>query len=128
MLKRKTALEIVRRYGDAWINKDPEAIVSLFTNNGRYHEYVLKKPYLGHSGIRKYWERNVVKNQFNIKFRLLKLYIAEQTAIAECDASFYEKRRRINIHMKLLLILEIKGNKISYLREYWSSEHDALRS
>lgn len=123
MLRRGTALDIIRKYGKAWENKDPEAVLKIFTRNGRYHEYVLKKPYAGHSGIRSYWQRNVVENQFNIRFRLLKLYTAGNTAIAECDARFYEKRRRIKIHMRLLLILEMSGKKISYLREYWSSEH-----
>lgn len=123
VVERKVALQIIEKYKEAWVKKDPEAILKIFTKNGRYHEYVLKKPFIGHKEIRKYWEEKVVATQKSIKFRLLNLYIEEDVAIAECEASFYDIKRKIKIHMKLLMILQIKGGKISYLREYWSSEH-----
>ncbi len=105
------------------MRRDPEILLSIFTKNGRYHEHAFNKPFVGHKEIRKYWEDNVVANQKDIKFRLLNLYIERNVVIAECESSFYDLRRKFTIHMRLLMLLEIKGNKISYLREYWESEH-----
>ena len=123
MVTRKVAIDVIRAYRKAWIDKDSEAIIKIFTKNGRYHEYVLKKPYKGHNEIKKYWEDKVVATQRNIRFKLLNLYIQKNVAVAESDIRFDDTKRNIGIHMKELMILEFKGNKISYLREYWSSEH-----
>lgn len=123
MVSRKVVLKTIEKYKNAWITRDPESILEIFTKNGKYHERVLKKPFVGHSQIRKYWKDKVVAEQKNIKFVLLNLYIEGDTAIAEWEANFYDMVYRDNVHMKEVAILEFKGNKISSLREYWSSEH-----
>ena len=123
MVTRKVALEVIRKYKQAWIDRDPKAIIKIFTENGRYYEYVMKKPYIGRNRIKKYWEEKVVATQRNIRFKLLNLYIQGNVAVAESDVRFNDIGRNIEIHMKELIILEFKGNEISYLRGYWSSEH-----
>lgn len=123
MLDRKTALQIVRKYGNAWVRRDTKEILRIFAKNGVYHEYVLKKPFVGHSEIREYWEGRIRSNQRNIHFKPMKIYIERNTIVAECDAGFDDVKRGIRIRMKLLLLLKIKEGKIANLREYWSSEH-----
>ncbi|MCL5430221.1 MAG: nuclear transport factor 2 family protein [Candidatus Marsarchaeota archaeon] len=124
MTDKKTVLKIMKKYKEAWERRDPEAIVKIFTKNARYYDRViLNKPFVGHTGIRKYWQDKVVGEQENIKFKLLNLYIVKNTALFEWDARFYDKKREFTVHMIGAMILEIKEDKISSLREYWSSEH-----
>ena len=123
MVERKTVIKLIKKYEEAWVNRDAEAILEVFTKNARYHERVLKKPFLGHYGIRKYWQDKVVGEQEKIRFKLLNLYIEKNTAIAEWEARFYDKKRKVKVHMKEVAILKLKGDKIASLREYWSSEH-----
>lgn len=122
MVNKKIAKELIKKYKNAWINQDPEAILEIFTPDAIYHERVLEKPFRGHKEIKKYWQDKVVGEQKNIKFKLLKLYIDEENIIAEWEVNFYNKKREVNIHMKEVAILKTKNNKIKSLREYWSSE------
>jgi ketosteroid isomerase-like protein len=116
-------LEIIEKYENAWTERNPEAIIKIFKKNGIYHERVLEKPFVGHSQIKKYWKDKVIGEQENIKFKLLHLYIDGDTAIAEWEVKFYDKIDKNKVHMKEIAVLNIKGNKIQSLREYWSSKH-----
>ena len=104
------------------IKQDVDKIISIFTKDGIYHENVLKKPFKGHKEIMAYWQRKVVEEQSNIKFKLLNYYIFDDIVIAEWEASFNSNVENARIHIKEIAILEIKGDKIKSLREYWQSE------
>jgi len=60
MISQKTALKILKTYGEAWVEQDPDKILTIFTKNAVYHERVLRKPIIGHKQIRKYWVYKVV--------------------------------------------------------------------
>lgn len=121
-MNRNTAKKILKTYGEAWVEQDVDKILSIFTKDGIYHERVLKKPFKGHKGVRKYWQSKVVEEQSKIKFKLLNFYIDGNTIIAEWDASFYSNIEKARIHIIDVAIIETKGNKIKSLREYWHSE------
>lgn len=123
MVTRRTVMKLLKKYGDAWANKDPDAILEVFTRNAKYYERVFENPFSGHSGIKKYWIDKVVGEQENISFKLLSVYMAGNTAIAEWEAKFHDKKRDIGIHMKEVAILEFRNDRISSFREYWDSEH-----
>lgn len=80
----------------------------------------------GHKEIRNYWQTKVCDEQSKIKFKLLNYFICDNTVIAEWDASFNSNIGKARVHIKEVAILEIKNNKIKYLREYWQSEKQAL--
>ena len=122
MVDKKTAENILKIYEDAWVNQNPEKILSIFIENGVYHEKVLEKPLVGHEQIRQYWESKVVEEQSDINFKLLNYYIDGDTIIAEWDASFYSNEKKGRIHIIEVAIMEISKNKIKSLREYWQSE------
>lgn len=122
MVKKSVVKAILRKYAQAWIKRDPDMILEIFTKNAIYHERVLEKPHIGHKQIRRYWQSKVVGEQKNIKFRLLNVYIDGDTAIAEWEAQFFNKKRKRNVHMQEIAVLKIKNNKISSLREYWHSK------
>lgn len=119
-IDKKIVENIIAVYADAWITQDPEKIVSIFVPNGIYHEFVLEKPYVGHDEIRKYWIDRIISEESNIQFKLLNLYIDGNTAIAEWDAQFTYNKKMIQI--REVAIMEIVGNKIASLREYWHSK------
>lgn len=122
MVSRKLVKSLIKEYEKAWITRNPEAIASIFTKNGIYHERVLEKPFVGSNQIKKYWVDKVIGEQKNIRFKLLNFYIQDDTAIEEWEARFHNTKKNAEIHMKEVAILKIKGNKIAALREYWASE------
>jgi ketosteroid isomerase-like protein len=111
-------------YLRAWMNQDPELIVTIFTPDAIYHERVLEEPIRTLAGIKEYWQTKVVKEQANIEARLLNLYLADNgtTAIAEWEATFDDLVKGHRIRMREVAILEFDDDKIASLREYWASE------
>jgi hypothetical protein len=111
-------------YLHAWMDQDPELIVTIFTADATYHERVLAEPIRTLDGIKEYWQTKVVKEQANIEAHLLNLYLANNgtTAIAEWEATFDDLVRGYRIRMREVAILEFVNDKIASLREYWASE------
>ncbi len=122
MVGRKTVEEIIEKYKNAWENRDPDAILEIFTEDATYHERILEKPFVGHSEIKGYWIEKVVGEQEDIHFTLLALYIDGDTAVSEWEADFFDKKDRCKKYMKGIMILEIKNKKIASLREYWKAK------
>lgn len=122
MVTEEQVRDILKIYEDSWVNQDTDKILSIFTEEGIYHERVLKEPYVGHKQIAEYWNFKVCEEQSKIEFKLLNYYISNETVIAEWDVSFNNKNKNVQIHMKEVAIIEIKENKINSLREYWQSE------
>jgi len=122
MVTKKAVKDIIKKYGEAWVKRDSEKITRIFTKNAIYHERAFKKPFIGHKQIKGYWQSKVVGEQSNIKFKLLNLYIDKNNAIAEWEASFFQKGEKKRTHMIEVAILKIKNSKIASLREYWHSE------
>lgn len=122
MVSKKIAENILKVYGDAWVNQDPDKILTIFTEDATYQERVLKKPFKGHKEIKQYWQNKVVEEQSDIKFKLLNYYICDNTIIAEWEATFFNNKEKEKMHIKEVAILEIKKDKIKSLREYWSAE------
>lgn len=121
-MSEEVAKKILKTYEEAWIEQDIDKILSIFKENGIYHERVLKAPFKGYKEIANYWKSKVCEEQSNIKFKLLNYYICGDVVIAEWDASFDSSVENAKIHIKEVAIMEIKENKIKSLREYWQSE------
>jgi len=123
----KQIREVMRTYGNAWENQDSNLILECFTQNGIYQESPLARPYRGHKEIRKFWDNIVVKTTKNIRFKLGKCYVSKDgnTGFAEWECKNYEKLKTgkwRKINMVGIMILKMKGNKISNLNEYWRTE------
>jgi limonene-1,2-epoxide hydrolase len=120
------AKEDVRKLIDvdirAWTTPDPNLIVTIFTPTATYHERVLQRPIRGHAGIREYWQTKVAKEQANIQAELLSLCLDGSTAIAECESRLDDVVNGHRKRMREVAVLELEGDRIASLREYWSSE------
>ena len=112
----------MKKYGKAWENQDSDIILDCFTKNGIYQESSLSKPFRGHKEIKKFWEREVKRKTSDIKFKLKKCYISidGNTGFAEweCKNKYSGKKQ----HMVGIMILKMRGNKISFLNEYWNTK------
>lgn len=121
-LTREHVRDVVEVYIRAWEQQDPDLIVTIFTEDGTYHERVLGDPIRGRSGIRHYWQTKVVESQRDIRCRVLSSYLDGDTAILEWEAHFYDVEDATRKRMREVAILEFEGELIAHLREYWASE------
>lgn len=121
-LTKKEVRAIIGVYVRAWVEQDPDLIVTIFTDSAVYYERVLGQPIRNREGIRKYWQVKVVESQGRIKCDLLNLYLDGDTAIAEWEARFDDRAQGVRKRMREVAIIEFEGRLIASLREYWSSE------
>ena len=122
-LTKKEVRTIIGIYVRAWVEQDPNLIVTIFTASAIYHERVLGEPNRNREGIRKYWQEKVVESQGRIECDLLNLYLDGDTAIAEWEARFDDRVKGGRKRMREVAILEFEGRLIASLREYWTSEN-----
>jgi nuclear transport factor 2 (NTF2) superfamily protein len=124
-LTRQDVLEVVDTYIKAWTEKDPDLIVTIFTDGATYHERVLEEPIRTRDGIRQYWETKVVGSQDRITCRVLSAYLDGNTAIVEWEVEFDDLAEGSRKMMQEIAVLVFDGKLISSLREYWSSKRIA---
>ena len=124
-LTKQDVRDVVDLYIRAWVEQDPDLIVTIFTDAATYHERVLEAPIRDRAGIRAYWQTKVVESQGDITCELLNLYLNGNTAIVEWEAQFDNLAQRVRKRMREVVILVFEGRLIASLREYWSSEHIA---
>lgn len=119
---------VMKKYGKAWENQDTDLLLSIFTNKGVYQESPLSKPYKGHKQIKKFWDSTVVNETKKIKFKLGKCYVStdKKTGFAEWECKNTHKWKKDGKwrkdHMVGIMIIKMKGGKISYLNEYWNTK------
>ncbi|MCK4554352.1 nuclear transport factor 2 family protein [Candidatus Parcubacteria bacterium] len=114
----------MKKYGKAWENQDSNLILECFTEKGIYQESPLAKPYQGHKEIKKFWDKTVKQDTAKIQFKVGKCYVSEdgKTGFAEWKCKNIYKGEKH--YMAGIMILKMKGNKISFLNEYWNSEYN----
>ena len=122
MADREIVNEIIEKYKNAWENQDPEAALEIFTKDATYQERILEKPFIGHPEIKRFWIEKAVKEQKDIHFKPISLFIDGNVAISEWEADFFDKKDRCKKYMRGIMILEIKNKKIASLREYWKAK------
>ena len=108
----------MKKYGKAWETLDSDLILECFTKGGVYQESPLGNKYRGHKQIKKFWGL-ISKNTKNVKFKLGKCYVSGTTGFAEweCRNTWRGKRH----HMAGIMILKMRGNRITHLNEYWNT-------
>ena len=117
--------KVIDIYIRAWVNQDPDLIVTIFTDTATYHERAFEEAIRNRAGIRDYWQAKVVESQRHITCKLLSLYLDGDTAIAEWEAEFDDLAQRVRKRMREVAILRFDDGLIARLREYWSSERIA---
>jgi len=122
VLTRLQVHQVLEVYFRAWVEQNPELIVTIFTDTATYHERAFEEPIRNRDGIRKYWQEKVVESQQNIEVHLQSLYLDGNTAVAEWEACFDDLVEGTRKRMREVAILEFEDLRIASLREYWASE------
>eukprot|EP00930_Biecheleria_cincta_P056995 TRINITY_DN43002_c0_g1_i1.p1 TRINITY_DN43002_c0_g1~~TRINITY_DN43002_c0_g1_i1.p1 ORF type:complete len:601 (+),score=101.62 TRINITY_DN43002_c0_g1_i1:206-2008(+) len=70
-LTRGRVVEVVEKYGSAWVTQDAEGIAALFAQDSVYVERAFDRAstFRGRDAIRQYWMTQIVGKQSDIKFR-----------------------------------------------------------
>lgn len=120
-MTKEQAANLINIYGKAWVTRDPDLVVSIFTEDATYHDP--HEPInVGREAIRAYWINKVVGEQTDISFELKNVWVDAMTVIAEWYAEFTDTKRSLRIKMREVAILETRDGKVSSLREYYKSE------
>jgi hypothetical protein len=109
----------LKRYGEAWEQRDPARAAALFTENAPYHEMPFDAPKAGRSGIREYWA-TVTADQRNVHFESQVLAVDGQTGVAHWSASLTSASGGARIELDGAFVLTFDdGGLCSELREWW---------
>lgn len=121
-MKIQEIKKVMQKYGKAWERQDSDIILECFTQDGIYQESPLAKPYQGHKEIKKFWDKSVKRETQDIKFKLGKSYLSKngKTGFAEWECR--NRHGKEKHHMVGIMLLKMKGNKITYLNEYWNTK------
>ncbi|MFH1802028.1 MAG: nuclear transport factor 2 family protein [archaeon] len=118
----------MKTYGRAWENQDSDLLLSIFAKDGVYQESPLAKTIKGHKKIANFWNQVVGEETKNIRFKLGKCYISSDKKVGfaewECKNAHKWKKdmKWRQDHMAGIMIIKMKGNKISHLNEYWRTK------
>lgn len=78
----------LRRYGRAWIDRDPQAIVAIFAPDAEYHEVPFVPPMVGQEAIGHYWTVGARDGQRNVSFEATPIALDGDRGHAHWRASF----------------------------------------
>ncbi|MEO5646580.1 MAG: nuclear transport factor 2 family protein [Candidatus Paceibacterota bacterium] len=119
-MDKEEALKLIEIYGKAWETKDPDLIVTIFTEDATYYD-PREPENIGRDAIREYWVTKVIGEQDNIKFTLKHLVVSEDIVMAEWHASFDDIKRDLHIELDEAAVFGVIDGKFSFLREYYRS-------
>jgi len=119
-MNKEQAINLLNIYGKAWVTRDPDLILSIFTPDATYND-PRESENQGHAGIRSYWMNKVVNGQKDIRFKLLNAWIDGDTIVAEWEADFIDTIRDLRVHLNEVAIFTAKEGKFGSLREYYKS-------
>lgn len=119
-MNKEKALELLYIYGKAWETRDPELIVTIFTEEATYND-PKEAENIGRDAIKEYWKYKVIGEQEDIKFTLKHAWLDGDTVIAEWHATFKDIKRNLFIEMDEVAIFTAKDDKFSSLREYYKT-------
>lgn len=119
-MTKEEATRLIEIYGRAWETRDPELIVTIFTEDATYND-PREPENVGIEAIRKYWQTKVIGEQDDIKFKLINIWIDGETVIAEWHATFIKTKENVFVDMTEVAIFGTRDGKFSSLREYYKS-------
>lgn len=124
-MTKDQAIKLLNIYGTAWVTRDPELIVTIFTEGATYHD-PHEPENIGRDAIRQYWVSKVIGEQEDIIFDLRNVWMEGETVIAEWHAKFKDIKRNLMIEMDEVAIFSVDGDRFSSLREYYKSHKTPL--
>lgn len=127
IMTHEEAKALIAVYGQAWMERDAEKILTVFTPDATYLD-PREGTQVGHEGIRNYWQYKVLNNQKDIHFTLLNIWVDGDTVVAEWNAKFIDIERQLHIDMTEVGIFGVRNNQFSSLREYYTSSKTPIET
>ena len=111
-------------YGQAWVNRDPEAATALFAEGGTYQVTPFLEPMRGRKAIFEYWSE-VARTEESIKFEYEILIVNAKLNIAKWSAWFVIVPPGLKTKLDgiFLISLDAEGRCTS-LQEWWHKLQD----
>ena len=113
----------LNEYGRAWVDGDPDRVVTLFSNTATYRETPFDEPMRGRREIREYWQNGAADAQENVEFASQVWAVDNDTAIAGWQASFTEKASGVRVELdgtfRLVFSSEQGAFQCTILEEWW---------
>jgi hypothetical protein len=82
------AVAWLEAYRNAWVGRDSDALLRLFTPEASYRERRFEPAVTGHKTIRQYWERHVIEEQRDIAFDFTLMAVKGDQAFVNWTAHF----------------------------------------
>lgn len=106
-------------YGQAWQERDADAVVRLFTADALYFDTPYADPFQGHSGIAAYWKR-VTSDQSGIDFDSDAVGVIGNTGVARWSARFTSISNGAKLELNGVFLLDFDDDGLcACLREWW---------
>ena len=109
---------IMETYRRAWETRDAALVLELFTEDATYQENPFSAPMVGHEAIGHYWQE-VSANQRDIRFHWHAVSRAGSLHVVEWAAEFTRTDSGRRIELRGVMLIELRGERISRFREYW---------
>ena len=105
-------------YGRAWETRDPDLVLTLFTEDATYQESPFSAPMAGHKAIRDYWEQATGPHR-DIHFHWEDLGASGRLHFIEWTCSFTRPDVNGRIELRGIMLIELRDERIFRFREYW---------
>jgi hypothetical protein len=110
----------LERYGKAWREGDPDAVVTLFDEAARYHETPFDEPMIGRDAIYRYWKEGAKESQTDIQFSFDIVAVHENFGLARWRAFFVRVPSGKKVHLDGILLAEFSDSmQCTLFREWW---------
>ena len=110
-------------YGRAWVDGDPDRVVTLFSDTATYRETPFDEPMRGRQEIRQYWQNNAADAQENVEFTSQVWALRNNTATAGWQARFTHKVSGVRVELdgafRLVFSSEQGAFQCTILEEWW---------
>ena len=103
IMTKEEARKLIEIYGKAWVSRDPDLIITIFTEDATYDDPKEPKNH-GRDAIYNYWVNKVIGEQADISFGLRDVWIDGETVVAEWHAEFTDTKRQLRISMDEIAI------------------------
>ena len=118
-MDRETFNNWLASYGSAWTSRDPEAAVSLYTDDATYQVTPFDEPLRGRAAIYEYWT-GVANTEQKIQFDYEILAVTAEHGIARWWASFVRVPPGLETKLDgIFVILLNSQGRCESLREWW---------
>jgi hypothetical protein len=109
----------IQKLGQAWEERDPEAIPQLFAENFKYYETPFEKPYTKKTDLIRLWQ-DVPKSQKDIKFEFEIISINKNMGIAHWKASFIRIKNHTKACLDGIFLIKLDNQGLcTEFRQWW---------